>query len=74
MQDAHRRILLMNAPAAALNRPFYYANADTDPSNADRVFLGAEGFYGSEDGGRTFRTLRSELNTTRYELRAALVG
>ena len=47
----------MNAPAGALNRPFYYLNADADPTNADRVFLGAESFYMSTDGGRTFRTV-----------------
>ena len=49
----------MNAPAGALNRPFYYLNADSDPSNADRVFLGAEGFYMSTDGGQTFRTVQT---------------
>ena len=31
----------------------------SDPSNADRVFLGAEGFFASEDGGETFRTIRT---------------
>jgi photosystem II stability/assembly factor-like uncharacterized protein len=42
-----------------LNRPFYYVNLDADPTNADVVFAGAEGFYRSGDGGRTFRTLRT---------------
>ncbi len=39
-----------------VNRPFYYINVDSDPSDADRVFIGAEGFWASTDGGRTFRT------------------
>ncbi len=42
-----------------LNRPFYYTNLDADPTNADRLFAGAEGFYQSTDGGRTFRTVRT---------------
>ncbi|HET8769693.1 MAG TPA: hypothetical protein VFM71_01800 [Gemmatimonadaceae bacterium] len=38
------------------NRPFYYLNIDADPTNADRIFVGAEGFWVSTDGGKTFRT------------------
>lgn len=39
------------------NRPFYYINVDADPTNADRVFAQAEGFWVSTDGGTTFRTM-----------------
>ncbi|MHB1225433.1 MAG: WD40/YVTN/BNR-like repeat-containing protein [Gemmatimonadaceae bacterium] len=39
------------------NRPFYYLNLDADPTNADRIFAGAEGFWMSTDGGKTFRNL-----------------
>ena len=42
-----------------LNRPFYYTNLDADPTNADRLFAGAEGFYQSTDAGRTFRSVRT---------------
>lgn len=40
-----------------VNRPFYYLNMDADPTNADRVFAQAEGFWVSTDGGSTFRTM-----------------
>ena len=38
-----------------MNRPFYYTNVDADPSNADVVYVNNEGFYRSEDGGKTFQ-------------------
>ncbi|HEX6630838.1 MAG TPA: hypothetical protein VF048_07090, partial [Gemmatimonadaceae bacterium] len=41
------------------NRPFYYLNVDADPTNADRIFVGAEGFWVSTDGGKTFRTMET---------------
>jgi photosystem II stability/assembly factor-like uncharacterized protein len=40
-----------------ITRPFYYTNVDADPTNADVVYVGTEGFYHSTDGGRTWRTL-----------------
>lgn len=43
--------------SGVLNRPFYYVNLDADPTNADVLFAGAEGFHRSADGGRTFRTM-----------------
>ncbi|HEU4628931.1 MAG TPA: hypothetical protein VFS08_04275 [Gemmatimonadaceae bacterium] len=41
------------------NRPFYYLNIDADPSDADHIFVGAEGFWVSTDGGKTFRSMRT---------------
>jgi photosystem II stability/assembly factor-like uncharacterized protein len=40
-----------------ITRPFYYTNVDADPSNADVVYVGTEGFYKSTDGGRSWRTM-----------------
>jgi len=48
---------LVSNPPGVLNRPFYYTNLDADPADADHLFAGAEGFYRSTDGGRTFRTM-----------------
>jgi len=45
--------------AAMIQRPFYYTTIGADPTNADVVYTGAEGFYKSTDGGRTFTTLRT---------------
>jgi photosystem II stability/assembly factor-like uncharacterized protein len=42
-----------------ITRPFYYTNVDADPTNADVVYVGTEGFYKSTDGGRTFKTTRT---------------
>jgi photosystem II stability/assembly factor-like uncharacterized protein len=37
-----------------ITRPFYYTNITADPTNADVVYAGAEGYYKSSDGGKTF--------------------
>lgn len=43
--------------AAMIQRPFYYTTIGADPTNADVVYTGAEGFFKSTDGGRTFARL-----------------
>lgn len=40
------------------NRPFYYCNLHADPSNADRLWGMAEGFYQSEDAGESWQSRR----------------
>ena len=40
-------------------RPFYYDTLGVDPTNADVVYTGAEGFWKSVDGGKTFTTMRT---------------
>jgi photosystem II stability/assembly factor-like uncharacterized protein len=50
---------LVSTQSGILNRPFYYTNVDADPSNADVVYIGNEGFYRSSDGGRTFQRRRT---------------
>ena len=57
--DAGERWTLVNTTPGLITRPFYYANVDADPTNADVVYVGTEGFYKSIDGGRTFRTMRT---------------
>ncbi len=42
---------LMSTQASLLDRPFYYCNIDADPTNADRVFVSATGFFVSINGG-----------------------
>ena len=37
-----------------IQRPFYYTTLGADPTNADVVYAGAEGFFKSTDGGKTF--------------------
>jgi hypothetical protein len=37
----------------------YYTTLGADPTNADTVYAGAEGFFKSIDGGKTFSTLRT---------------
>ncbi|MDB4952344.1 MAG: hypothetical protein JWM27_4993 [Gemmatimonadetes bacterium] len=48
---------LANGEARLITRPFYYDNITADPTNADVVYIGNEGFFKSTDGGKTFRTL-----------------
>ena len=57
--DAGERWSLINTTPGLITRPFYYDNVDADPTNADVVYAGTEGFYKSTDGGRTFRTMRT---------------
>ncbi len=45
--------------AGMIQRPFYYATLGADPTNADVVYAGAEGFYKSSDGGKTFSAFRT---------------
>ncbi|HET9012245.1 MAG TPA: hypothetical protein VFN38_10560, partial [Gemmatimonadaceae bacterium] len=57
--DAGTTWSLINTTPGLITRPFYYDNVDADPTNADVVYVGTEGFYKSTDGGRTFRTMRT---------------
>ena len=62
--DAGQTWTAMNPqpPAAAagmIQRPFYYTTLGADPTNADTVYAGAESFYKSTDGGRTFASMRT---------------
>ena len=42
-----------------VQRPFYYVTLGADPTNGDVVYTGAENFYKSTDGGKTFVTFRT---------------
>ncbi|HEX3086168.1 MAG TPA: hypothetical protein VHP99_16660 [Pyrinomonadaceae bacterium] len=42
-----------------IQRPFYYVALGADPTNADVVYTGAESFYRSTDGGKTFTVFRT---------------
>ncbi len=57
--DAGQTWALINTHSALIQRPFYYTTLGADPSNADVVYAGAEGFYKSTDGGRTFTSFRT---------------
>jgi photosystem II stability/assembly factor-like uncharacterized protein len=58
--DAGQSWALMNGTTGGLvTRPFYYVALGADPTNADVVYGGAESFYKSTDGGRTFQSFRA---------------
>lgn len=46
---------LVNGSGNLITRPFYYDTMGVDPTNADVVWIGNEGWFKSTDGGRTFR-------------------
>jgi len=58
-EDAGQTWALINSQGSLIQRPFYYATLGADPSNADVVYAGAEGFFKSTDGGKTFTTFRT---------------
>jgi photosystem II stability/assembly factor-like uncharacterized protein len=53
--DAGATWALANGAGNLITRPFYYDTLGVDPNNADRLFIGDEGWFHSIDGGRTFR-------------------
>jgi photosystem II stability/assembly factor-like uncharacterized protein len=58
-EDAGQTWALINSQASLIQRPFYYTTLGADPSNAEVVYAGAEGFFKSVDGGKTFAPLRT---------------
>jgi photosystem II stability/assembly factor-like uncharacterized protein len=57
--DSGQSWTLMNSQGGLIQRPFYYATLGADPSNADVVYAGAESFFKSVDGGKTFTIFRA---------------
>lgn len=57
--DAGKTWSLINSQGSLIQRPFYYTTLGADPSNADVVYAGAEGFFKSTDGGKTFTSMRT---------------
>ncbi len=57
--DAGESWALVNDTAPIIQRPFYYTALGADPTNADVVYMGAETFFKSTDGGKTLTVLRT---------------
>ena len=57
--DAGDHWSLVNATPGIITRPFYYDHVHADPTNADIVYLGAENFYKSVDGGHSVALMRT---------------
>jgi photosystem II stability/assembly factor-like uncharacterized protein len=57
--DSGQTWALVNSQAAIIQRPFYYVALGADPTNADVVYAGAESFFKSTDGGKTFSIFRT---------------
>jgi photosystem II stability/assembly factor-like uncharacterized protein len=57
--DGGQTWTLINSQGSLIQRPFYYTTLGADPSNADTVYAGAEGFFKSTDGGKTFSPFRT---------------
>ena len=58
-EDAGQTWALINSQGSLTQRPFYYTTLGADPSNADVVYAGAEGFFKSTDAGKTFTPFRT---------------
>ena len=57
--DAGQTWTLVNSQGSIIQRPFYYVALGADPTNADVVYAGAESFFKSIDGGKTFTIFRT---------------
>src|SRR5438093_1271573 len=58
-ENAGQTWALINSQASLIQRPFYYTTLGVDPTNPDVVYAGAEGFFKSSDGGKTFAAFRT---------------
>src|SRR5688500_5169187 len=54
--DAGATWTLVNSQPSLITRPFYYTTLTADPTNADVVYAGAEGFFRCTEAGRTCRS------------------
>src|SRR5262245_58407575 len=58
--DAGQTWTAMNTTTGGLvQRPFYYTTLGADQINPDVIYAGAESFYKSTDGGKTFQAFRT---------------
>ena len=57
--DAGATWSLINSQPALIQRPFYYVALGADQTNAEVVYAGAEAFFKSTDGGKTFTNFRT---------------
>jgi photosystem II stability/assembly factor-like uncharacterized protein len=57
--DAGQSWSQVNSQGSLIQRPFYYTTLGADPTNADVVYAGAEGFFKSIDAGKTFTAFRT---------------
>jgi photosystem II stability/assembly factor-like uncharacterized protein len=55
-EDAGANWTLVNGAGNLTTRPFYYTTLGVDPTNAEVVWVGDEGWYKSTDGGKSFRS------------------
>lgn len=54
-EDAGATWSLVNGQGSIITRPFYYDTLAVDPTDAEVVWVGDEGWFKSTDGGKTFR-------------------
>jgi photosystem II stability/assembly factor-like uncharacterized protein len=56
-EDAGATWTLINKSGSITTRPFYYSTLGVDPNNADVVWVGDEGWFKSENGGKDFHRM-----------------
>ena len=57
--DGGSSFAIVNTNPSLITRPFYYTTLGADPTNADVVYAGAEGFFKSTDAGKTMTSMRT---------------
>ena len=55
--DAGESFTLASNYAQLITRPFYYANITAHPTDTNAVWVGAEGFQKTTDGGKSWRAM-----------------
>jgi photosystem II stability/assembly factor-like uncharacterized protein len=56
-EDSGATWTLINGSGSLITRPFYYTTLGVDPNNPDVVWIGDEGWFKSDDGGKAFKRM-----------------
>jgi photosystem II stability/assembly factor-like uncharacterized protein len=56
-EDSGATWTLINGSGSLITRPFYYTTLGVDPNNPDVVWVGDEGWFKSDDGGKAFKRM-----------------
>ena len=56
-EDQGATFKLMSNEGGLRTRPFYYTNIEVDPTNPDKLYVMATGYYTSDDGGKNWKRM-----------------
>jgi len=67
-EDGGESWKIVNKESGVNSRPFYYADIRVDPENENRIYSLQSRLNVSEDGGKSFRSVRSRIHSDHHAL------